>query len=97
MSPKPVMPDEWIVTIEASGELRAQPVDPVAVQAILSRLGEYNASVSHRPRQFSTRLTVWENDALAAATEAARLWRDAARSCSLPDWPITRLDVSRTG
>ena len=97
MSAKPVMPDEWTVTIEASGELRAQPVDPAAVQSILGRLAEHTAAVSHRPRQFSTRLTVWEHDALAAASEATRVWRDAARSCSLPDWPITRLDVTRAG
>lgn len=94
---KPELPHTWTVTVAAAGDLRAEPVDPPAVEALVSLLPDHAAAVSHLPRRYSVRLTVWAYDAMSAAGEAVELLDSVREDAGLPDWPVAQLEVSLAG
>lgn len=92
---KPVIPHTWTVTVAAAaGDLRADPVDPTAVESLVSLLPDHAAAVSHLPRRYSVRLTVWSHDAMEAAGDAVELLDSVRERAGLPDWPVAQLEVS---
>jgi hypothetical protein len=89
------LPAAWTVTVDAEGDAGDEPVDPDLVESLIDLLGDYSPSVSHRPRRYSTRVTVYAGEALEAAEGAVGLWRDARQRAGLPRWPVVRVDVNR--
>lgn len=89
------LPAAWTVAIDAAGGPQDDPVDRERVESLIDRLGEYSPSVSHRPRRYSTRLTVYAGEALEAASGAVALWRDASRGVGLPSWPVVHIEINR--
>lgn len=94
---KPDLPDTWTVTVtSAAGDLRAEPVDAGAVQSVVELLpADHGAAVSHKPRDWSVRLTIWEYDAIAAASEAVEVVRGVREKAGLPDWSVSHLEITR--
>jgi hypothetical protein len=88
------LPDRWTVEIDAEGALDDAPVDGAAVETLIDRLSDYSPSVSHRPRRYTTRLSVYATDALQAVEGSVEIWREAIQQADLPDWEIARIEVS---
>lgn len=94
---RPAVPAEWSVVVDAAGDLRAEPVDGSAVESLIDLLVGHSAAVSHLPRRYTTRLRVHAHDALEAAADGIKVWKQAAEQADLPDWPVVHLEVTRTG
>jgi hypothetical protein len=90
------LPKGWTVQIDAEGAPTDEPVDGKKVEGLIDLLREYAPAVSHRPRRFSTRLTVYAGEAIEAATGAVDIWREAVGEAGLPPWEVVRIDVTRT-
>lgn len=94
---RPVVPVEWAVVIDAAGDLRAQPVDGVAVESLIDHLTGHSAAVSHLPRRYTTRLRVYAHDVQEAVADGIKVWKQAAERADLPDWPVVHVEATRVG
>jgi hypothetical protein len=83
----------WTVTVDHGGALLDDELDANGLDQLVGRLAGQVVAVSHRPRRFTTTVRLRSPDALAAATLAARLVRDAADEVGLPAWPLVHLEV----
>jgi hypothetical protein len=90
-------PPLWTVTIDHGGDPLGDDFDARHLDALVRRLGRRVAAVSHRPHRFTTTIRLHGADALAAATEAARLVEETAREVGLPAWPLVHVEVERRG
>jgi hypothetical protein len=90
-------PPLWTVTIDHGGDPLGADFDARHLDALVQRLGRRVAAVSHRPHRFTTTIRLHDTDALAAATQAARLVEETAREVGLPAWPLVHVEVERRG
>jgi hypothetical protein len=91
---RPPQLTQFTVTVEANGGVRADPVDGNAVASLVGHLDDYSASVSRGHRSYAVRITVYAAQALDAASEAVEVVRAAAKTAALPEWQISRLEVT---
>ncbi|MDX1510691.1 MAG: hypothetical protein R3249_05060 [Nitriliruptorales bacterium] len=85
----------WHVTVEMSGDVRDQALDALAVESLVDVLIDYRPMISHLPRKWTVRLTIWSETPLAAGEEGIEVVTKAAAEASLPSWPVSRIEVAR--
>lgn len=85
----------WHVTVAMAGDVRDQPVDGLSVESLVDLLIDYRPMISHLPREWTVRLTIYADSPLEAGREGIEVVTDAATSAELPRWPVRRLEVVR--
>lgn len=85
----------WHVTVAMAGDVRDQPVDGVSVESLVDLLIDYRPMISHLPREWTVRLTIYAEGPLDAGKEGIDVVTNAAGQADLPRWPVRRLEVVR--
>jgi len=85
----------WHVTVAMAGDVRDQTLDALAVESLVDLLIDYRPMLSHLPRQWTVRLTIYAESPLEACKEGIAVCTQAALDAGLPKWPVSRLEAAR--
>jgi hypothetical protein len=78
-----------------AGDVRDKPVDGLSVESLVDLLIDYRPMISHLPREWTVRLTIYAEGPLEAGREGIEVVTGACDEAELPRWPVRRLEVVR--
>ncbi len=86
------MSREWVVLLEATGDVASGAIEVGDVETLLKALSSCGGAL-HCPDRYALQFTASGSSPAEALVDVLRRWADAVRQLGLPPWEIVRTEV----